>query len=61
MLENAPRDKRKEIIKQFHEDKMRKMADLGMQYDKSIAEMLQRQTVSTLLKLETRMQATTAK
>jgi hypothetical protein len=47
-LERAPRDQHKDIIKQYREDRMRKMADLAVQYDQSIAEMLQRQTVRLL-------------
>lgn len=45
VIERAPRDQHKELIKQLREDRMRKMADLALQYDQSIAEMLQRQTV----------------
>ena len=44
--ERTARDQHKEIEKQIREDRMRKMADLAVQYDQSIAEMLQRQTVS---------------
>ena len=49
VVERAPRDQHKELIKQLREDRMRKMADLALQYDQSIAEMLQRQTVSSAL------------
>ena len=45
ILEKAPREKHKELTKQMREEKMRKMADLSLQYDQSISEMLQRQTV----------------
>ncbi|XP_048581800.1 serine/threonine-protein kinase TAO1 isoform X2 [Nematostella vectensis] len=45
ILERTPRDQHKDMIKQFREDRMRKMADLAVQYDQSIAEMLQRQTL----------------
>lgn len=45
ILEKAPREKHKELTKQIREEKMRKMADLAVQYDQSISEMLQRQTV----------------
>ena len=45
ILEKAPREKHKELTKQIREEKMRKMADLSVQYDQSISEMLQRQTV----------------
>ena len=46
ILEKAPKEKHKELTKQLREEKMRKMADLSVQYDQSISEMLQRQTVS---------------
>lgn len=45
ILEKAPREKHKELTKQIREEKMRKMADLSVQYDQSISEMLQRQTL----------------
>lgn len=45
ILEKAPREKHKELTKQLREEKMRKMADLSLQYDQSISEMLQRQTL----------------
>lgn len=45
ILEKAPREKHKELTKQIREEKMRKMADLAVQYDQSISEMLQRQTL----------------
>ena len=46
MLEKTPKEKHKDVIKYYREERMRKMADLAIQYDQSIAEMLQRQTVS---------------
>ena len=45
ILEKAPKERHKELTKQLREEKMRKMADLSVQYDQSISEMLQRQTV----------------
>lgn len=45
ILEKTPREKHKELTKQLREEKMRKMADLSLQYDQSISEMLQRQTL----------------
>lgn len=48
-LERAPKEQHKELTKLLREEKMRKMADLSVQYDQSISEMLQRQTVSSLL------------
>lgn len=45
ILEKAPKEKHKELTKQLREEKMRKMADLSVQYDQSISEMLQRQTL----------------
>lgn len=49
ILEKTPREKHKELTKQLREEKMRKMADLSLQYDQSISEMLQRQTVSLIV------------
>ena len=48
MLANAPREKHREIIQKFKEDRMRKFADLGSQYDQSINDLLQKQKVSFL-------------
>ncbi|XP_020608657.1 serine/threonine-protein kinase TAO3-like isoform X2 [Orbicella faveolata] len=45
ILEKAPKERHKELTKQLREEKMRKMADLSVQYDQSISEMLQRQTL----------------
>lgn len=45
ILEKAPKDRHKELTKSLREEKMRKMADLSVQYDQSISEMLQRQTL----------------
>lgn len=44
-LERAPKEQHKELTKLLREEKMRKMADLSVQYDQSISEMLQRQTL----------------
>ena len=46
IMDRTPKERHKELIKQLREDRMRKMADLSVQYDQSISEMLQRQTVS---------------
>ena len=45
MLANAPRENHREIIQKFKEDRMRKFADLGLQYDQSINDLLQKQKV----------------
>ena len=46
MLQTAPKENHKELIETFKEDRNRKMADLKLQYDQSIYDMLQRQSVS---------------
>ena len=48
MLANAPREQHREIIQKFKEDRMRKFADLGLQYDQSINDLLQKQKVGFL-------------
>jgi NhaP-type Na+/H+ and K+/H+ antiporter len=46
VLQTAPKENHKELIETFKEDRNRKMADLKLQYDQSIYDMLQRQAVS---------------
>lgn len=45
VLQTTPKDERKLICKKLKEEKMRKLALLGEQYENTIAEMLQTQTV----------------
>eukprot|EP00794_Sanderia_malayensis_P013917 gene13917-15366_t len=44
-LLQAPREKHREIIRKFKEDRIRKMADLASQYDASVSELLRKQKV----------------
>ena len=46
ILASTPRDEQKLVIKRLKEEQMRKLALLGEQYEQSIAEMLQKQSVS---------------
>lgn len=46
VLQTMPKERHKELIETFKEDRNRKMADLKLQYDQSIYDMLQRQSVS---------------
>ncbi|CAB3987495.1 serine threonine- kinase TAO1-like, partial [Paramuricea clavata] len=45
VLQTAPKENHKELIETFKEDRNRKMADLKLQYDQSIYDMLQRQSL----------------
>ena len=45
-LANAPREEHQAIINKFEEDRMRKFADLGSQYEHSISDLLQKQKVN---------------
>ncbi|WP_411027368.1 hypothetical protein, partial [Salmonella sp. s54925] len=45
VLQTAPKENHKELIETFKEDRNRKMADLKLQYDQSIYDMLQRQSI----------------
>ncbi|XP_028396391.1 serine/threonine-protein kinase TAO3-like isoform X1 [Dendronephthya gigantea] len=45
VLQTAPKENHKELIESFKEDRNRKMADLKLQYDQSIYDMLQRQSL----------------
>lgn len=45
VLASTPRDQQKSVIKKLKEDQRRKLALLGEQYEQSIAEMLQKQSV----------------
>ena len=45
----VPRDRYKEALKQTREERMRKIAMLAMQYERTISEMAQQQTVRSNL------------
>ncbi|GBP27002.1 hypothetical protein EVAR_11235_1 [Eumeta japonica] len=45
ILQTTPKEQQKEVIKSMKDDKRRKLVLLGEQYDQSISEMLQKQTV----------------
>lgn len=45
ILASTPKDEQKTVIKKLKEEQMRKLALLGEQYEQSIAEMLQKQSV----------------
>ncbi|XP_065663747.1 serine/threonine-protein kinase TAO3 isoform X2 [Hydra vulgaris] len=44
-LANTPREEHQAVINKFEEDRMRKFADLGSQYEHSISDLLQKQKV----------------
>ncbi len=46
MVATIPAERKKEILKQNKEDQLRKIAMLAMQYERTIADMAQQQTVS---------------
>jgi thousand and one amino acid protein kinase len=47
ILASTPKDEQKNVIKKLKEEQMRKLALLGEQYEQSIADMLQKQSVSS--------------
>ena len=49
VLQNTPKDEQKSTIRKLKEEQRRKMALLGDQYEQTIAEMLQKQSVSVTL------------
>ena len=46
MVATVPKGRHKEVVKQTKEEQMRKIAMLAMQYERTIADMAQQQTVS---------------
>ena len=42
-LSQTPRENHRDIIRQFKEDRIRKMADLASQYDESVSELMRKQ------------------
>lgn len=51
ILASTPKEEQKLVIKKLKEEQMRKLAILGEQYEQSIADMLQKQSVSILFSL----------
>ena len=49
MMATLPAERKKEILKQSKEEQLRKIAMLAMQYERTIADMAQQQTVSPKL------------
>lgn len=45
ILQNTPKDEQKNVIKKLKDEQRRKLALLGEQYEQSIAEMLQKQSI----------------
>ena len=45
MVATMPKEKHREVLRQKKEEQMRKMALLATQYERTIADMLQQQTV----------------
>jgi thousand and one amino acid protein kinase len=45
LFEVHPKESHKDVIRQAKEDQTRKMAQLAAQYEKSISDMLEQQTV----------------
>ena len=46
VLQTTPKDEQKVVLKNLKQEQRRKMALLGEQYEQTIAEMLQKQSVS---------------
>ncbi len=49
MVSALPAERKKEILKQSKEEQLRKIAMLAMQYERTIADMAQQQTVTPLV------------
>jgi len=49
ILQTTPKDEQKTIIRKLKEEQRRKMALLGEQYEQTIADMLQKQSVNITL------------
>lgn len=48
MVATLPKERQREVVRQTKEEQMRKIAMLAMQYERTIADMAQQQTVSEL-------------
>ena len=46
MVASLPAERKKEILKQSKDEQLRKISQLAVQYEKTIADMAQQQTVS---------------
>lgn len=48
MIATVPKERHREVLRQTKEEQMRKIAMLALQYERTIADMAQKQTVSTV-------------
>ena len=55
VIQTTPKDEQKNVLKKLKEDQRRKMAMLGEQYEQTIAEMLQKQSVFSYLLLSSQL------
>ena len=55
VIQTTPKDEQKNVLKKLKEDQRRKMAMLGEQYEQTIAEMLQKQSVFSKLLLSSQL------
>ena len=46
MVATLPKERQREVLRQSKEEQMRKIAMLAMQYERTISDMAQQQTVS---------------
>ena len=58
VIQTTPKDEQKNVLKKLKEDQRRKMAMLGEQYEQTIAEMLQKQSVFSKLLLSSQLDRT---
>ena len=58
VIQTTPKDEQKNVLKKLKEDQRRKMAMLGEQYEQTIAEMLQKQSVFSKLPLSSQLDRT---
>ena len=49
MIATVPKERHREVMRQTKEEQMRKIAMLALQYERTIADMAQKQTVSGLI------------
>lgn len=48
MIATVPKERHREVLRQTKEEQMRKIAMLALQYERTIADMAQKQTVSDM-------------
>ena len=51
MVATLPKERQREVLRQSKEEQMRKIAMLAMQYERTISDMAQQQTVSDTEKI----------